>query len=78
VEPKTLGWEHSKKSFEKVFENLGVVSTPLKRFQKWFWTNGVGHGGKRGGGFKEKTLVIMYSPGAINPCNHITPVWDGA
>jgi hypothetical protein len=27
---------------------------------------------------KEKTLVIMYSPGAINPCNHITPVWDGA
>jgi hypothetical protein len=27
---------------------------------------------------KEKTLVIMYSPRAINPCNHITPVWDGA
>jgi hypothetical protein len=47
VEPKTLGWEHSKKSFE----NLGVVSTPLKCFQKWFWTNGAGHGGKRSGGF---------------------------
>jgi hypothetical protein len=30
VEPKTLGWEHSKKSFEKVFKNLGVVLTPLK------------------------------------------------
>jgi hypothetical protein len=30
VEPKTLGWEHSKKIFENVFENLGVVSTPLK------------------------------------------------
>jgi hypothetical protein len=29
VEPKTLGWEHSKKIFENVFENLGVVSTPL-------------------------------------------------
>jgi hypothetical protein len=27
---------------------------------------------------KEKALVIMYSPGAINPCNHITAVWDGA
>jgi hypothetical protein len=68
-----------KKSFENVFKNLGVVLTPLKCFQKWFWTKGVGHGGKRCGGFsKEKTLVIMYSPGAINPCNHITPVWDGA
>jgi hypothetical protein len=30
VEPKTLGWEHSRKIFEKVFENLGVVSAPLK------------------------------------------------
>jgi hypothetical protein len=30
VEPKTLGWEYSRKIFEKVFENLGVVSTPLK------------------------------------------------
>jgi hypothetical protein len=37
VEPKTLGWEHSKKrNFENVFKNLGVVSTPLECFQKWF------------------------------------------
>jgi hypothetical protein len=36
VEPKTLGWEHSKRNFENVIENLGVVSTPLKCFQKWF------------------------------------------
>jgi hypothetical protein len=41
-----------------------------------FWTNGDGHGGKGVVVLKEKTLVIMYSPGAINPCNHITPVWD--
>jgi hypothetical protein len=47
VEAKTLGWEHSKKSFKNVFENLGVVYTPLKCFQKWFWTKGVRHGGKR-------------------------------
>jgi hypothetical protein len=26
----------------------------------------------------KRTFVIMYSPGAINLCNHITPVWDGA
>jgi hypothetical protein len=33
VEPKTLGWENSRKSFE----NLGVVSTPLKCFLNDFW-----------------------------------------
>jgi hypothetical protein len=78
VEQKTLGWEHSKKKFKNVFEYLGVVYTPLKSFQKcfldkrsWLWR-------KKSGGFKERTLVIIYSPGGINPCNHITPVWDGA
>jgi hypothetical protein len=45
VEPKTLGWEHSKRVLENIFENLGVVSTPLKCFKKWFWTNGDDHGG---------------------------------
>jgi hypothetical protein len=38
VEPKTLGWEHSKRTFENAFENLGVVFTPLKCFQKWILT----------------------------------------
>jgi hypothetical protein len=37
VEPKTLGWENSRKSFENGFENLGVVSTPLKCLLKDFW-----------------------------------------
>jgi hypothetical protein len=30
VEPKTLGWENSWKSFKNGFKKLGVVSTPLK------------------------------------------------
>jgi hypothetical protein len=34
-----------KRFLENVFENLGVVSTPLKCFQKWFWTNGGDYGG---------------------------------
>jgi hypothetical protein len=42
VEPKTLGWENSQKSFEIGFENLGVVSTPLKCFLNDFGTNGIG------------------------------------
>jgi hypothetical protein len=37
VELKTLGWETLRKSFENDFENLGVVSTPLKCFLKDFW-----------------------------------------
>jgi hypothetical protein len=79
VEPKTLGWEHSKKNFENVFENLGVVSTPLNCFLKWFWTNKFGHEGKGVVVLKEKTLVITKcSLRTINPCNHITLVWDGA
>jgi hypothetical protein len=56
VEPKTLGWEHSRKGLKNVFENLGVVSTPLRCFQKWFWTNKDGDGGKRSGGFKRKDI----------------------
>jgi hypothetical protein len=62
VEPKTLGWEHSKKDFENVFENLGVVSTSLNCFQKGFGTNGVGKWRKRRWWFYKKTLVIMYAP----------------
>jgi hypothetical protein len=38
VEPKTLGWENSQKSFKNVFENPGVVFTPLKCFKSGFGT----------------------------------------
>jgi hypothetical protein len=37
---KTLGLGTLEESFENAFENLGVVSTPLKCFQKWFLANG--------------------------------------
>jgi hypothetical protein len=33
---KTLGWENSRKIFKIVFENLGVVSTPLNCFKNGF------------------------------------------
>jgi hypothetical protein len=51
VEPKTLGWENSQKSFENGFENLGVVSTPLKCFQNGFGQMGLDYGRKGVGGF---------------------------
>jgi hypothetical protein len=45
-----------KESFKNAFENLGVVSTPLRCFQKWFWINKVGRGVKRSCGFKRKDI----------------------
>jgi hypothetical protein len=47
VDPKTLGWENSRKGFENGYENLGVVSTPLKCFLNDFGINGhLGYGRK--------------------------------
>jgi hypothetical protein len=51
VEPKTLGWENSQKSFENGFENLGVVSTHLKCFLNGFGQMGLDYGRKGVGDF---------------------------
>jgi hypothetical protein len=61
VEPKTLGWENSQKSFENGFENLGVVSTPLKCFLNDFGTNGTWGMEERSWWFWKKALVFLCS-----------------
>jgi hypothetical protein len=58
VEPKTLGWENSRESFENAFENLGVVSTPLKCFQRIFGKMELDMGAKCVGGFIKLALCI--------------------
>jgi hypothetical protein len=68
-----------KESFENAFENLGVESTPLKSFQKWFLGQmEVIKEDKGVGGFQMTLVITKCSLRTINPCNHITPVWDGA
>jgi hypothetical protein len=47
----TLGWENSRESFKNVFENLGVVFTPLKCFQRIFGKMELDMGSKGVGGF---------------------------
>jgi hypothetical protein len=61
VEPKTLGWENSRKSFENGFKNLGVVSTPLKCFLNGFGQMGIGLWKEMIWWFYKKTLVFLCS-----------------
>jgi hypothetical protein len=58
VEPKTLGWENPQESFENVFENLGVICTPLKCFQRIFEKMELEMGAKGVGGFIKVALCI--------------------
>jgi hypothetical protein len=47
--------------FQNGFENLGVVSTPLKYFLNDFGTNGIGLWKERSWWFYKKTLVFLCS-----------------
>jgi hypothetical protein len=61
VEPKTLGWGNSRKSFKNGFKNLGVVSTPLKCFLNGFGQTGIGLWKERSCWFYKKTMVFLCS-----------------
>jgi hypothetical protein len=54
VEPKTLGWENSRKSFENVFQKPWSSIYSNEMFSKWFWIIRVGYGKKGVGGFMKR------------------------
>jgi hypothetical protein len=62
VEPKTLGWEHSKSFLENVFQNLGVASTPLKCFTNGFDKMVMLMEDKGVGGFQMTLVITRYPP----------------
>jgi hypothetical protein len=73
---KTLGLGILNESLQNVSENLGVVPTPIEVILK---KNGFYQtGGQGDGGFHMTLVITRCSLRTINPCNHITLVWDGA
>jgi hypothetical protein len=62
VEPKTLGWEHSKGFLENVFENLGVASTPLRCFTNGFEQMVILMENEGVGGFQMTLVITRYTP----------------
>jgi hypothetical protein len=63
VEPKTLGLGTLKESFENAFENLGVVSTPLKCFKNSFFGQMEMIMEDKGvGGFQMTLVITRYPP----------------
>jgi hypothetical protein len=62
VEPKTLGWEHSKSFLKNVFENLGVASTPLRCFTNGFEQMVILMEDEGVGGFQMTLVITRYPP----------------
>jgi hypothetical protein len=63
---KTLGLGTLKESSENAFKNL-VSKNGFEQMKD-----------KGVGGFQMTLVITKCSLRTINPCNHITPVWDGA
>jgi hypothetical protein len=79
VEPKTLGLGIlSGKIFRKCFRTPWSSCYSIEMFTNGFINMELDMGGEGVGGFRENGIVYKCSPNQLLPCNHITPVWDGA
>jgi hypothetical protein len=72
---KTLGLGILNESLQKCFRKPWGSTYPTEVISK----NGFYQtGGQGDGGFHMTLVITRRSLRTINPCNHITPVWDGA
>jgi hypothetical protein len=78
VEPKTLGWDNSRESFENDFRKPWSSLYSTEMFSNDFEIMELDMGVKGDGGFTKSGSVHKCSPNQLPPCNHITSVWDGA
>jgi hypothetical protein len=77
---KTLGWD-TQRILKMISKTLEWEAIPLKNFKKMSFKNDIGDEYSRSWRQEfplKRTLVIVYSPRAIELCNHITLVWDMA
>jgi hypothetical protein len=78
VEPKTLGWENSRESFENCLQKPWSSIYSTEMISNGFRNMKMDLGATRVGSFIKDGIVYKCSPNQLLPCNHITPVWDGA
>jgi hypothetical protein len=72
---KTLGLGTLKESLQNCFQKPWGSTYPIEVISK----NGFDQtGGQGDGGFHMTLVITRRSLRTINPCNHITPVWDRA
>jgi hypothetical protein len=74
VEPKTLGLGILSGRFRKPWSSCYSI----EMFPNGFINMELDMGDEGVGGFLENGIVYKCSPNQLPPCNHITPVWDGA
>jgi hypothetical protein len=72
---KTLGSGNTQRKFIKCFQKPWDSSYPTEMFSKMVLTKMEDKGD---GGFYMTLVITKCSLRTINPCSHITPVWDGA
>jgi hypothetical protein len=78
VEQKTLGWENSRESIENCHRKPWSSIYSTKMFSNGFRNMKMDLGATGVGSFLKDGIVYKFLPNQLLPCNHITPVWDGA
>jgi hypothetical protein len=78
VEPKTLGLEYSLERFRKSLCKPWSSCYSIEMFSNGFINMELDMGDEGVGEFLKNGIVYKCSPNQLLPCNHITPVWDGA